>query len=244
MRVPCLGLWLHVHLRKVAHIFMQSDALCPRAQTCTTPALGVAVKSGSWYLTTTSSAGVPHVRAHSSVQRCQAHVGQLRPALTMRIGLQRLDCAKDTLHIMQYTKILVKLGYSCTFRDFTVQNMVASCSVNFPIRLEGLAAHFDMFVHYEPEVFPGLVFRMHTPKVVLLIFVTGKLVITGAKNIGDIHTAFDNIYAVLQDHRKGDARRLVRTEPNTPAAAITANGEVRFCVLTVLRMLLSYLNVM
>lgn len=100
--------------------------------------------------------------------------------------------------------------------------MVASCSVDFPIRLEGLAAHFDMYVHYEPEVFPGLVFRMVQPKVVLLIFVTGKLVITGAKNIKDIYTAFTDIYGVLQDHRKGDARRLVRAPPATPGTALGA----------------------
>jgi transcription initiation factor TFIID TATA-box-binding protein len=127
---------------------------------------------------------------------------------------------------VQYTRILQKLGYQCTFLDFSIQNMVASCSVDFPIRLEGLAAHFDMYVHYEPEVFPGLVFRMVQPKVVLLIFVTGKLVITGAKNIKDIYTAFTDIYGVLQDHRKGDARRLVRAPPATPGTALGA-PEVR-----------------
>jgi Transcription factor TFIID (or TATA-binding protein, TBP) len=139
----------------------------------------------------------------------------------------------NTMHFcLQYTKILQKLGYSCTFMDFTIQNMVASCSVNFPIRLEGLATHFDVYVHYEPEVFPGLVFRMQKPKVVLLIFVTGKVVITGAKRIEDIYEAFDNIYPCLLDHKKGDARRLVRTAGALAAfaGAITAGGEgVRAC---------------
>ena len=54
-----------------------------------------------------------------------------------------------------------------------------------------------MFVHYEPEVFPGLVFRMADPKVVLLIFVTGRVVITGAKKREDIYSAFTSIYDVL-----------------------------------------------
>lgn len=109
----------------------------------------------------------------------------------------------------------MKLGYAVTFKQFTVQNMVASCSVNFPIRLEGLAVRFDIFCNYEPEVFPGLVFRMRNPTVVLLIFVTGKIVITGAKKVEQIYQAFDNVYAVLQDFRKDDARRIVRA----PAAA-------------------------
>jgi transcription initiation factor TFIID TATA-box-binding protein len=36
-------------------------------------------------------------------------------------------------------------------------------------------------VQYEPEIFPGLIYRMKQPKIVLLIFVSGKIVITGAK---------------------------------------------------------------
>lgn len=38
-------------------------------------------------------------------------------------------------------------------------------------------------VQYEPELFPGLIYRMKQPKIVLLIFVSGKIVITGAKVI-------------------------------------------------------------
>lgn len=117
----------------------------------------------------------------------------------------------DTHCPMQYTRILQKLGYQVTFSEFTVQNMVASCSVNFPIRLEGLAAKFDMFCNYEPEVFPGLVFRMKKPKLVLLIFVTGKIVLTGAKRVEQIYDAFDNIHPVLLEFRKDDARRIART---------------------------------
>ena len=38
-----------------------------------------------------------------------------------------------------------------------------------------------MFLQYEPELFPGLIYRMKSPKIVLLIFVSGKIVLTGAK---------------------------------------------------------------
>jgi TATA-box binding protein (TBP) (component of TFIID and TFIIIB) len=66
-------------------------------------------------------------------------------------------------------------------QDFTVQNIVASADVKFPIKLEGLAFAHAMFANYEPELFPGLIYRMKVPKVVLLIFVSGKVVLTGAK---------------------------------------------------------------
>ena len=55
-----------------------------------------------------------------------------------------------------------------------------------------------MGVQYEPELFPGLIYRMASPKIVLLIFVSGKIVLTGAKERVQIYEAFENIYPVLQ----------------------------------------------
>lgn len=81
--------------------------------------------------------------------------------------------------------------------------MVGSCDVRFPIRLEGLASTHSHFCSYEPELFPGLIYRMADPKIVLLIFVSGKVVLTGAKTRDDIYRAFENIYPVLQNFKKG-----------------------------------------
>ena len=55
---------------------------------------------------------------------------------------------------------------------------------------------------YEPELFPGLIYRMKQPKIVLLIFVSGKVVLTGGKVRQEIFTAFEQIYPVLQEFRK------------------------------------------
>uniref|UniRef100_A0A453JIZ8 TATA-box-binding protein n=1 Tax=Aegilops tauschii subsp. strangulata TaxID=200361 RepID=A0A453JIZ8_AEGTS len=81
----------------------------------------------------------------------------------------------------QYARIIQKLGFPAKFKDFKIQNIVASCDVKFPIRLEGLAYSHGAFSSYEPELFPGLIYRMRQPKIVLLIFVSGKIVLTGAK---------------------------------------------------------------
>ncbi|KAI7101703.1 hypothetical protein KC352_g37643 [Hortaea werneckii] len=59
-----------------------------------------------------------------------------------------------------------------------------------------------MFSSYEPELFPGLIYRMMKPKIVLLIFVSGKIVLTGAKVREEIYQAFELIYPVLSDFRK------------------------------------------
>jgi len=61
--------------------------------------------------------------------------------------------------------------------------MVGSCDVKFPIRLEGLVLSHGQFSSYEPELFPGLIYRMVKPRIVLLIFVSGKVVLTGKRNI-------------------------------------------------------------
>lgn len=47
------------------------------------------------------------------------------------------------------------------------------------------------------QLFPGLIYRMIRPKVVLLIFVSGKIVLTGAKVREEIYQAFNSIYSVL-----------------------------------------------
>ena len=82
--------------------------------------------------------------------------------------------------------------------DFKIQNIVGSCDIKFPIRLEGLASRHHHFSSYEPELFPGLIYRMIKPKIVLLIFVSGKIVLTGAKVREEIYEAFESIYPVLQ----------------------------------------------
>jgi transcription initiation factor TFIID TATA-box-binding protein len=102
----------------------------------------------------------------------------------------------------KYARIIQKLGFHTKFADFKIQNIVGSCDIKFPIRLEGLASSHHTFSSYEPELFPGLIYRMMKPKIVLLIFVSGKIVLTGAKVREEIYQAFELIYPVLQDFRK------------------------------------------
>jgi len=102
----------------------------------------------------------------------------------------------------KYARIVQKLGFDAKFSEFKIQNIVGSCDVKFPIRLEGLAYSHGQFSSYEPELFPGLIYRMIKPKVVLLIFVSGKIVLTGAKIREEIYTAFNTIYTVLCEFRK------------------------------------------
>ncbi|XP_020957999.1 TATA box-binding protein-like protein 2 isoform X2 [Sus scrofa] len=102
----------------------------------------------------------------------------------------------------KYARVVQKLGFPARFLNFKIQNMVGSCDVRFPIRLEGLVLTHPEFSSYEPELFPGLIYRMVKPQIVLLIFVSGKVVLTGAKERSEIYEAFENIYPILKDFKK------------------------------------------
>lgn len=115
----------------------------------------------------------------------------------------------------KFAKIIMKLGYQVKFTEFKIQNIVGSCDVRFPIRLEGLAATHSKFCSYEPEMFPGLIYKMAQPKIVLLIFVSGKIVLTGAKDRSDIYTAYEKIYPVLLGFRKKESVGVLPSSNST-----------------------------
>uniref|UniRef100_A0A8C5WVU4 TATA-box binding protein like 2 n=1 Tax=Laticauda laticaudata TaxID=8630 RepID=A0A8C5WVU4_LATLA len=110
---------------------------------------------------------------------------------------------QSRLAARKYARVVQKLGFPAKFLDFKIQNMVGSCDVKFPIRLEGLVLTHQQFSSYEPELFPGLIYRMVKPRIVLLIFVSGKVVLTGAKDRSEIYEAFENIYPILKGFKKG-----------------------------------------
>lgn len=128
-------------------------------------------------------------------------------ALIFASGKMVITGAKSENHsrmaAQKYARVIQKLGFPAKFEEYKIQNIVSSCDIKFSIRLEGLSFHHKDFSSYEPELFPGLIYRMVKPKIVLLIFVSGKIVLTGAKRREEIYQAFENIYPVLTQHRKG-----------------------------------------
>ncbi|BFF94620.1 TBP-related factor [Drosophila madeirensis] len=102
----------------------------------------------------------------------------------------------------KFARILQKLGFPVKFMEYKLQNIVATVDLRFPIRLENLNQVHGQFSSYEPEMFPGLIYRMVKPRIVLLIFVNGKVVFTGAKSRKDIMDCLDAISPILLSFRK------------------------------------------
>jgi len=84
--------------------------------------------------------------------------------------------------------------------EIIVQNIVASADLGCVINLNAVAISLSLEkVEYEPEQFPGLVYRLDKPKVVMLIFGSGKVVCTGARKIEDLELAVEQITKELRD---------------------------------------------
>lgn len=84
--------------------------------------------------------------------------------------------------IQQVIKQLKKINVKVTEKPkITVQNIVASGSINLDLNLNTLALELEN-TEYEPEQFPGLVYKLDDPTATFLLFSNGKLVCTGTKN--------------------------------------------------------------
>jgi len=79
-----------------------------------------------------------------------------------------------------------------------IQNIVASANLRAEVDLEKAAFLLENSM-YEPEQFPGLIYRMTEPRVVLLIFSSGKCVCTGAKKEKEVEIAVNKVYQKLKE---------------------------------------------
>ena len=101
--------------------------------------------------------------------------------------------------VMKVVKELKKGGIIIISKpDLKIQNIVASASLGGMIDLEKAAFTLGKTM-YEPEQFPGLIYRMEVPKVVILLFASGKLVCTGAKKEGDVYIAVEQLHVLLEE---------------------------------------------
>jgi transcription initiation factor TFIID TATA-box-binding protein len=83
--------------------------------------------------------------------------------------------------------------------EIKVQNIVASANIHAVLNLNSIAIGLGLEnIEYEPEQFPGLVYRLSEPKVVVLLFGSGKLVITGGRVPEDAANAVDQIVKQLK----------------------------------------------
>jgi len=100
--------------------------------------------------------------------------------------------------VMKVVRELKKSGIIIIGKpELKIQNIVASVNLAGLIDLERSAYSLGKTM-YEPEQFPGLIYRMGVPKVVILLFASGKLVCTGAKHEEDVYEAVTKLHETLE----------------------------------------------
>jgi len=101
--------------------------------------------------------------------------------------------------IEQVIKTLRKINVRITDKPkITVQNIVASGNINMMLNLNFLSLQLEN-TEYEPEQFPGLVYKLVNPTATFLLFSNGKLVCTGTKNNQQLNESMDQLIKTLKE---------------------------------------------
>lgn len=114
-------------------------------------------------------------------------------------GAKSIDCLTKGLEYL--TKLLRDMDIEIIDNPvYSIQNIVTSADLGSRINLNKIAMGLNLDrIEYEPEQFPGLVYRLEDPKVVVLLFGSGKLIITGGKVPEDARRAVRKICKDLSD---------------------------------------------
>jgi transcription initiation factor TFIID TATA-box-binding protein len=110
-------------------------------------------------------------------------------------GAKNVEDVKKTVDII--ADKLRKLGVE-VYKDkdlkIVIQNIVAISDLGTELNLNEVAMGLGLEnVEYEPEQFPGLVYRIRDPKVAMLLFGSGKIVCTGARQTEDVSKAVEKL---------------------------------------------------
>lgn len=114
-------------------------------------------------------------------------------------GANSIDAVHEALHLVfdELRALDIAVAES---PDIAVQNVVTSADLGQPLNLNAIAIGLGLEdVEYEPEQFPGLVYRLDAPEVVVLLFGSGRLVITGGTQPADAEQAIDAIVSQLEN---------------------------------------------
>ncbi len=101
----------------------------------------------------------------------------------------RSDIEKAIQKVIKYIK---ETGVNISPKDIkiTIENIVISADLGMELQLDTLAFQLESS-EYEPEQFPGLVYRIYNPKVAFLLFSSGRIVCAGAKSMKAVNKALD-----------------------------------------------------
>jgi len=110
--------------------------------------------------------------------------------------------SEDQAHVAarSYARLLQKMGFNTRFRNYRVVNVLGTCTMPFAIKITNFSKEHRE-ASYEPELHPGVTYRIKQPKATLKIFSTGSITIT-APCVANIQSAVEYIYPLVYPFQK------------------------------------------
>nr|CAG4649651.1 EOG090X0CO7 [Scapholeberis mucronata] len=109
------------------------------------------------------------------------------------------------------TRSVSKLGYPrLRLVNYRVVNVLGTCTMPFAIKITPFSAKHRDIASYEPELHPGVTYRLKEPKATLKIFSTGSITVT-APCVGNVQSAIEHIYPLVFEFRKERSPEDIRT---------------------------------
>lgn len=97
-------------------------------------------------------------------------------------------------------RIIQKLGFRVKIRKISVVNVLGTCSMPFEIKINAFSQHHRE-AEYEPELHPGVTYKIKNLKATLKIFSTGSITVT-APSVSNVQLAIEQIYPLVFQFRK------------------------------------------
>ncbi|CAG9767644.1 unnamed protein product [Ceutorhynchus assimilis] len=113
-------------------------------------------------------------------------------------GATSEDAAKQAAR--KFARCLQKLGFNVKFNNYRVVNVLGTCSMPFNIRINSFSQQHRE-ADYEPELHPGVTYKIQNPKATLKIFSTGSVTVT-APSVADVQAAIEYIFPLIYEFRK------------------------------------------
>ncbi|KYN27950.1 TATA box-binding protein-like protein 1 [Trachymyrmex cornetzi] len=101
----------------------------------------------------------------------------------------------------RFARSLQKLGFKVRFNNYRVVNVLGTCCMPFAIKITSFSVHHKENADYEPELHPGVTYKLKEPKATLKIFSTGSVTVT-APNVAAVQAAIEHIYPLVYEFRK------------------------------------------
>ncbi|XP_076675359.1 TATA box binding protein-related factor 2 [Andrena cerasifolii] len=101
----------------------------------------------------------------------------------------------------RFARSLQKLGFKVRFNNYRVVNVLGTCCMPFAIKITSFSMYHKENADYEPELHPGVTYKLKEPKATLKIFSTGSVTVT-APNVAAVQAAIEYIYPLVYEFRK------------------------------------------